>query len=75
MACFSLYHLFALIAALIVFGGLWRLVHLWVGEWVAPKVLTTIRIIVGIIFGLIVLWMFYDLIVCFAGHIGPHGGR
>jgi hypothetical protein len=73
--CFSILWFFQLIAFLIILAGIWAIIQLllpYLGI-VNGTIVQILKIILGVIVALFVLWLIYDLIVC-AMSMGGFGG-
>jgi hypothetical protein len=77
--CFSILWFFQLIAFLIILAGIWAIIQLllpYLGI-VNGTIVQVLKIILGVIVALFVLWLIYDLIVCAMsmGGFGSFGRR
>jgi hypothetical protein len=67
--CFSLLWFFQIIAFIIVVCGVWALIQLLLPLLgiINGTVIQALKIILGVIVALFVLWLIYDLLVCALG--------
>ena len=70
MGCFDISWFFSLLVQIAVVCAIIAIFNIWVWpllSWLDPRIVMTLKVIVGLVVTIWIIWMVYDLIVCFGG--------